>query len=332
MEQLGQLIPLDDRAAWEDALCGIPHVFAHTWESCSATHLATGARTSLYVWEGGGARVVCPVVERPGETYVDVVTPYGFSGFVGTGPAPGLPDAWRAFATERGWVTGFLQMNPLLPSPFPLEPPEFVVYKDVYVFDLRRGEDELFARLPKSRRKAVRRWERSDGRFVDDPDRLRDFGLRELPRFLDRKDAGDGWPVFDEAGWDLLLASEHTTVFGAEIDGDIVAINVLVHTHQLADDLLLVSLPGFESLSTAFQWEGLVRLKRQGIEHLNIGGGVSPGDGVERFKATLGADPVPLGALRQVYDRETYMDLCQDAGVDPDADGFFPPYRGARRS
>jgi hypothetical protein len=328
MDTGADLISLDDRDAWNEALEGIPHAFAHTWESCRIIQLSTGQPTFLFVWEGDGHRVVCPLSERGFGKATDVVTPYGFSGFVGTGPAPDAQSAWRRFAKDRGWVCGFIQMNPLFRRPFPLDPGEYQSYKNIYVFDLRREQEELFSRLPRSRRRAVHRWTRSDATFVDDPERVRRFGEREYGPFLERKGSRGGAPVTSAEAWERLVASPNTVAFGAEVDGELVAVNVLVFTEYAADDLLLVSLPGHEHLSMAFQWEGILRLRRLGIEHLNIGGGVQPGDGVEQFKSDLGAEPMPLGALKQVFDRDRLVSLCEQAGVDQHI-SYFPPYRAA---
>lgn len=321
-----RLVPLADRAAWDEALAGIPHAFAHTWVNCQVVELSTGTPIHLFVWEGPEGRVVCPVAERAFGDDVDVVTPYGFSGFAGASPAPGADAAWRAMATARGWVCAFIQMNPLLDAPFQLHDSERHVYKDVYVFDLELDEGQLFANLPRSRRRAVHRWGRSGARFVDEPDRLIEFGRREYPRFLERRGATGGAPIVGTEAWRGLIEAPNTVAFGAEVDGQLVAINVLGTTPTVADDVVLVSLPGYEHLSMAFQWEGIRRLKRLGVARLNIGGGVRPGDGVEQFKQDLGARAMPLAALRQVFDRDRFAELCRRTGVPEDLD-FFPAYR-----
>src|SRR6185503_9155258 len=94
----GTLIPLEDRAAWDAALADVPHAFAHTWDNCSAMAASSGHSTFLYSYRAGGGRVVCPLAERPIGREADVVTPYGFSGFAGTGECPGLAAEWHDFA------------------------------------------------------------------------------------------------------------------------------------------------------------------------------------------------------------------------------------------
>ena len=42
-----RLVPTSDPDAWRRALEGLPHAFAHTWESCRAMELTTGHETHL---------------------------------------------------------------------------------------------------------------------------------------------------------------------------------------------------------------------------------------------------------------------------------------------
>jgi hypothetical protein len=76
-------IPLDSPLEWKQALSGIPHSFFHTWEHSYAMHLTHRLPAYLYCAESEGVRVVCPFIERPIGEYVDIATPYGFSGFAG---------------------------------------------------------------------------------------------------------------------------------------------------------------------------------------------------------------------------------------------------------
>src|SRR4051812_23874008 len=112
MTRRQDLIPLADRPAWDALLSGIPPAYAHTWASCHAMHLTTGWPTYLYSWADGDARIVCPIAERGSPGQVDVVTPYGFGGFVGVGVDERAVDAWRHFAEERGYISGYVVLNP----------------------------------------------------------------------------------------------------------------------------------------------------------------------------------------------------------------------------
>src|SRR5262245_52018476 len=112
-----QAIPLDDRADWHVALEGMPHAFAHTWDHCQAIARSSGQVTHLWSARDGEGRYACVFAERKYGGLVDVVTPYGFTGFVGSAPSADLEAAWRRFAVEREYVCAYLVLNPVLSSP-----------------------------------------------------------------------------------------------------------------------------------------------------------------------------------------------------------------------
>jgi len=56
---------------------------------------------------------------------------------------------------------------------------------------------------------------------------------------------------------------------------------------------------------------------------LNLGGGVSPGDGLEEFKRGFANADLPFHTQEVVCDREAYGQL----GAGRDASGYFPAYR-----
>jgi hypothetical protein len=66
------------------------------------------------------------------------------------------------------------------------------------------------------------------------------------------------------------------------------------------------------------------------VPWLNLGGGMAPGDTLAEFKARFGASALPMRAVKAVYDRAAYVELCRQHGADPDdRNGFFPAYRNA---
>jgi hypothetical protein len=150
-------IPLDAPAEWQEALRDIPHAFAHTWEHCRAMQLTTAYRTYLYSFESAGARIVCPIAERPFGEDIDIVTPYGFSGFVGTGDCPEFTACWRAFVERKRYVCGYIQLNPLWDNRSYYDESDAHRYNTVFVIDLRDSLEAVAARFEKRRRRQVRR-------------------------------------------------------------------------------------------------------------------------------------------------------------------------------
>ena len=78
---------------------------------CNANN--TGLETYLYSLQTDGVQIVCPVSERTCRGYTDIVTPYGFSGFVGNGDSPEFSRRWVTFVKLKGYVCGYINLNPL---------------------------------------------------------------------------------------------------------------------------------------------------------------------------------------------------------------------------
>ncbi len=319
------LVPLSEPERWRRALEDIPHSFAHTWESCHAHSLTTGYETFLFCATSGDVRVTCPIAERPIDGRVDVVTPYGFSGFSGTGPAPGLPEQWRAFARERAYVCGYIGLSPLFGDPSFADPADVHPNKHVYVLDLTLGDQELHRALSVNRRRELRTWDPADHDL--DRDRLMAFFLEQFPLFMRRKGAGPQY-AFAAETLEAICRLPNAFLLGAERDGVVEAVAVFAHTPHGGDFLFNASLPGGSWHSTHLLWSAVKRLRQVGVPLLNLGGGVEEEDSVARYKERFGPRKVPLVALKQVYDRPAYERLCRDRGRDPrDTSGFFPPYR-----
>ncbi len=319
-------ISLDNRDAWRSALYGVPHAYGHTWESCQAMARTTGYRTFLYVFEDGVDRAVCTFAERPFGVYTDVVTPYGFSGFVSRGHCCDAARRWREFATGRGYVCGYIGLNPFLYDPTLCEPDELFEYNCVYGIDLRMELEELVARMAKVRRRQVRNAERMNC-YVFDRKRLTEFLLEHYRTFY--RDRGAS-AVYDFKPETLVAIAEcaDSYLVGTESDGTVNAVMLFAYTRYIGEYFLNVSVAEGQRNSVALLWQGMKELKSRGVAWLNLGGGIRPGDGVAEFKERFGGTVLPLRSLKQVYNRARYEALCVGASVDPaDRAGYFPPYR-----
>jgi hypothetical protein len=320
-----ELIPLDDGERWTAALADVPHGHAHTRGFCRAVQLTSGARTHLYRYEHGRARVVCALAEREVASTVDVTTPYGFGGFAMSGDCAGFPAAWREFARERGWVCGYIALNPVFADAAAFAAEEVRVHNRLYVLDLRQTPEQLWAGLSRNRRRQLRDWEAIGARLELDRSRLARFLVENFAAFFARRGAG---PATDFRRETVAAIAELDDVLlvGAG-DGELESVAAFGYTPYAGDGLLAVSRPGGERHSARLVWWGVERLRELGVARLNLGGGVREGDDVAEFKRRFGAAEEPLASLRQVYRPDVYERLCVEAGVSPERSGWFPPYR-----
>jgi hypothetical protein len=320
-------IALSDRAGWEEALLGVPHAFGHTWESCEAMHLTTGWSTFLYCCEIGTVRVVCPLAERPVGDLADIVTPYGFSGFAGTSECPQFPEIWSGFVKRQRYVCGYLSLHPLLTRPTYFQPGEAHVHASVFIVDLGGSADVRFRRLDRNRRRELQRFAAGRTRIVEGGDDLARFFVAGFKPFMESKGANATYRLTSDSLAHLCEA-DNTLLLGIVAEeGDIQAASLFGYTRYGGESLFTVSIPGGHRYTTSLIWSGMERLAERGVPTLNLGGGITHGDGVAAYKTRFRPRELPLVALRQVYRPGEFAGLCRTAGVDTEAGDYFPPYR-----
>lgn len=321
-------ISLDSPTAWKQALEGIEYSFGHTWENCYAMYLTTGLRTFLYSFENEYGRIVCPISEREFEGYVDIVKPSGFSGFVGRGSVPGFAHRWKKFAKERGYICGYIGLNPIHDCSDHFGPQEIYPYINdqcnIYVLDLTPSYDELFANLSTNRKRQLRHWNRIQDDLIIERSILTDFFLDNYIRFYTEKDALATY-YYNKSTVSFLLSLDNVIMVGARSGGKVVAVSIFTYTPYEGEYLFNVSLPEGGHYGVPLLWHGINELKSLHVPILNLGGGWA---GMAEFKRRFGASTLPMKVLKQIYEPEVYRKLCRLAKVDPDdMTGYFPAYR-----
>jgi hypothetical protein len=320
-------IPLDAPAKWEEALRGVRHAFAHTWENCYAMHLTTGFKTYLYCFEAENLRVVCPLAERTFQGHIDIVTPYGFSGFVAEGDCSEFRPQFADFVREQGYVCGYIGLNPVLEDDSCFAQGEAFRYNSIDVLDLTLDHDELFANLSTNRKRQLKDWEDICSRTVAERSMLIDFFLANYSNFFRAKRASSVYR-FSKDTLSFLLDLKNVLLVGMQGSEGVEAVSVFAYTPFMGDFLFNVSLPQGRHHSAALLWYGINHLKALQIPLLNLGGGISENDGVARFKQRFGGKRLALRCLKQIYQPEVYGDLCRRMDVDhTDMVGYFPAYR-----
>lgn len=322
-----ELIPLSEPARWQASLQGVPHAFGHTWESCYAMQLTTGYPTYLYIWQSGAAKVICPIAERTYQGYTDVVTPYGFSGFVGTAPFLDCLTDWHRFAVQAGYVCGYIGLNPVLTIQVALGAVDAFVTNRLYVMNLQLPVDELYQKLSQNRKRVLKAFAKQEYSYSFNKEKLKIFFLTHYHAFFARKKAAATYN-FSLSTLATLLAIDRVLLIGYLEEGEVKAVAVLAYTQYMGEYLFSLTLPGYEDQTTPLLWYGALRLKEKQVPYLNLGGGATPGDSIATFKQRFGASDLPLTCLKQVYQETLYAALCAQAQVDPaDKQGYFPAYR-----
>ncbi len=319
-----KLIQLECPEDWSEALSGIKHTFGHTWENCYAMHLTTGLRTYLYSFEKDSIRIICPFAERDFNGHVDVVKPFGFSGFVGNGECPEFPAYWRNFTQERGYICGYLGLNPIFDYGNYFDSGSIFQYDTIYFLDLTPSLDELFAGLNSNRKRQLKHWDGIVSNLTFDKTVLGSFFQDHYYDFLRSKNA-DPFYYFSSETLSFLFNLDNVLLVGIRNGEKVVAASVFTHTPYVGEYLFGISLPEGRKHSAALVWYGIRHLKSLGIPTINLGGGDA---GTADFKIRFGAKERPLKCIKEVYDKKIYEMLCRSADADPsDLKGYFPAYR-----
>ena len=317
-----KLIPLDDVLQWKAALDGIPHAFGHTWESCSAAFLTTKAPTYLYVFQSDSLRIICPISERRYGDYIDIFTPFGFSGFTGTGDFVGFPEEWKKFARWKGWVCGYLGLHPLLARPTFYSADEKYVQNELFFLDLKCSIAELYGRLSRSRKRQIKRWDARGDWLCVDRERLTNFIVANAAEFFASRRASETY-AFPPETWKCWQARRMFMCLAHSAKANWWLQRLFGYAGSIAEALFNISLPKGRMPPLRSCGRGALHLESLGITMLNMGGGVRQGDSIAEAKHQFGAQVIPLCALKQVYDVDIFTTACRHAGKDPLDRGDF---------
>lgn len=279
---------------------------------------------------------------------VDILSPYGYGGPLYEGPesdraatASVFEAGFAATCEELGVLAEFvredLRQDHLLPRPVG----EHEAKQDNVVLDLTVGLEER-----------LRRWK---GNARRDAQRARDLGVRVM---YDRTaDTLQSFMDVYEKTMRRRHASNHFYIPRARFERMLEELRpyagfALVHAFDdsgpLSSELLLCSADTIYSLFAGTNEEGLRRKASHLVKWANmgwgigegyrryvLGGGMAPGDGLFRYKASFGpGETAPYYVRRIVRDRGVYDALVEsrrlreaEAGVQWEpAEGFFPEY------
>ena len=320
-------IPLESPGEWKDAQKDISHSFYHTWENCHAMNLTTGYKTYLYVFEKENVKIICPVAEREYNGYVDITTPYGFSGFAGNRDFPDFINYWTEFAVKKNYICGYISLNPLTSSESYFNKKDSYISTNLYFIDLSKSLTDIFENLDANRRKQIKDFKKAEAGFIYDKDILTEFLINNYPDFLKRTNASKA-NYFSESTLRALCFSENVFMAGAGDKGKIEAVYVFGYTQFTGDCLFNVATVEGRKHTALLFWRGLKYFKSKKIPVMCLGGGIREDDNVAMSKERYGAYKLPFVNLKQIYDHERYNQLCILKNINPaEMNGYFPAYR-----
>lgn len=320
-------ISLDSPTEWNEALTNVPHSFAHTHENCYAMSLTTGYNTFLFCFEKEGLKIICPVAERKYNGRTDIVTPYGFSGFAGTGNCPDFAEYWNDFANQNNYVCGYISINPLLQNNTYFKNEDSFVSTNLYFIDTSLSLTELYENLDVNRKKQIKNYRKYEAEFIYDRKALTDFFIDNYYDFLKRINASPA-NYFTKETLEYICSLENIFLVGAGTKENLEAVYIFGYTQYIGDCLFNVATPEGREYSPLLLWCGLKFFRKNKIPLMNLGGGIREDDSVALSKQRFGAYKLPFINLKQIYNHDAYNFLCEEKDINPDErSGYFPAYR-----
>jgi len=321
-----ELISLSSPELWKSRLKELPHQFGHTWEHCQAMHLSTGQPTYLYYFKVAGHTILCPISERTYQGHTDIVTPYGFNGFITNGDYQLFNIHWKKFMKSKGYVCGYFGLNPLWPHDLGFPANEINVYSEIHELNLTQPLQTLISQMSENRKRQLKKMERIRNNLSMDKEKLTGFFLEQYENFIQAKSASRVYH-FSTSALKLLVEQDNVFMTGYIDNEKVEAVSVFGYTNYAADFLFNVNTVYGKETSFALIWMAIEKLKSMNIPLLNLGGGVKNGDALSAFKKRFGGEIKSLASVQQVYDPEVFQQLCIESGVDMNQKGYFPPYR-----
>jgi hypothetical protein len=313
-----KILTVADRGQWEEVeIAGAAP--SQCWRFAAAL-MASGYDPRLAIVDAGGSRLLLPFIQRTWREHTDIATLPGLSG-ASIVPPSGAPLArWHEFAAASGWVCGYIQLSPMT---YPNVPAETITSHRTHVFrinpstwDRQKTPSTIIRRKLAAARRSCASISPDRSAVVA---RLWTLYQETLSRFGHR-------PNFTSETLSHWSRDPQNVVVGLMVDGSVEGAQLVhVHEHQAEVQIVATTDRG-RRFSALLYAETLERLAERNVTCCNLGGGGNPGDGLFMFKTWLGATPVPLRAIRQIYDVPTYETLCRTAGKEQ-ADSYFPVYR-----
>jgi hypothetical protein len=310
------IVLLDDRERWEAEHrdTGLP---SQSWTYAYALR-ASGIEPRLAIVRSNGARMLLPFFERSFKGTTDIATIPGLSGASIEASASAPVGLWHEYATEQGWICGYIQLALSVEFGHNLPYSDVVTHNQVFILDL--DNPNILGTFSRNLRRKIRDAERCGIVLVDEPAPLAESVTRLHPALV-------GTGHFSPETLSRWTHDPACVGVGASIGDQIEAVHLYRVEREYAEGHLAATSKRGRNLGAWLICKAIERLQQRGVRRLNIGGGGHIGDGIYQFKQRFNVAPTPLRSLRQIYDRERYEHLCEGVGtlvLDP----WFPPYRG----
>jgi hypothetical protein len=342
-----------DRALWVEAWSAGPgrEVFNHP-DYLKLFAEAVDRPLCAYLQSDEGT-VMYPFILRPVDSegparsgdLTDMITPYGYGG----------PQAWAASSISRLAAEFWPALDSWAATQNVVtEFVRFGLFRDAYlpyvgdartrainvVVALGDAADAMWMSFDQKVRKNVKKAQRSGITMsIDETGQFLDDFLRIYVGTMDRREAAAGY-FFPRSFFETIIKQlpGQFAFFHASLDDRIVSTELVL----VSEDSVYSFLGGTDSAAFEFRPNDLLKFEvitwaaARGKKHFVLGGGASPGDGIERYKRAFAPNgSVDFVTGQRVLHPDAYEALVAAKRADveardmtwPDDLSYFPAYR-----
>lgn len=268
--------------------------------------------------------------------YWDIVTPYGYGGFLIEGNEyDAVLACFQKFCKEQGIICEFVRFHPLLENWKGLESYYDIQLMGNTVCMDTRSEAIVWKNLTSKNRNMVRKAQKSGLRTYWGRNPQLILSFMEIYNQTMERDCASDYYFFKEAFYESVLEDlkQDAMWFYTMIEGEIASIAIFMFSNGNMHYHLSASRKEYQSLAPGnlMLYEAALWACNHGYKQLHMGGGVgSKEDSLYKFKKAFNREADKQFAIgRKIFDREKYDSLVRMRfGKEETAGSYFPLYRG----
>ena len=296
----------------------------------------------LLYYENGAERAINVVFKRDvakdhhfigrlmPDTYFDLITPYGYGGFIGEiKDYVALNDEYNRYCSNNGYICEFVRFE-LFSDYYQHYSGETETRTHNVVRNLESSIDDIWMDFKQKVRKNVKR-ANSYGLeiIVDETGVYMDDFLRIYYGTMERSDAEEQF-YFKKQFFEELIRTDNAVMLHARFNDKIISTELVIYGAENCYSYL----GGTESeffytrANDFLKFEIIKWAKEKGLKNFVLGGGYGSDDGIFQYKMNLaphGIRDFYIG--RKIFDNETYQKLCDLRLGEQFNVAFFPKYR-----
>lgn len=265
--------------------------------------------------------------------YFDLITPYGYGGFIGTvTDYDSLTAEYNAYCREHNYVCEFVRFS-LFGEYFRHYDGHVQSASHNVVRDLGMSVDEMWMDFKQKVRKNVKRAVASGLEIITEntDEHLSDF-LDIYYSTMTRCEAKDSFYFSRQFFEKLNEMRDNITYFHALHEGKVISTELVIFGAENAYSYLGGTDQTYFDLrpNDFLKFEIIKWCREKGLKNFVLGGGYGADDGIFQYKYCF----APKGVMdfytgKKILDEEKYKKLCAVRDIEPQDlyEGFFPAYR-----